>query len=149
MSTESQLNQAEYEQELKTQGDNYNSELQTLNSLQDSLQNMRNESFKILQKLYSDLTGGSQVDEREYKESLLRLDQRQLEVYEKQTECFHLLQSLRNMQNNYLVGIINGLNAQIKELQDGKSSKDNRTKDNRTKDNRTKDNRIENRKNNL
>jgi hypothetical protein len=120
-------NQTEYENEIKEQRELFNSELEKLNTLQNEFHSMERKSFNLLKKLYKNKRNNT-VDlhgEEEYEESIQLLDEHRIVVYTHQTECFNLLQKLRNLQNNYLVGIINGLQDQIKELSKNKLEKDN------------------------
>ena len=113
------VNKSAFEKEIKEQGDKYNSELSVLNDLQAELQKLESSSFKMLQKLYSSSRKGTAVTglEEQYESSLESLNNKKSIVSEQQSVCFHMLQKLRTMQNNYLVGIINGLQTQLSELQ--------------------------------
>ena len=126
---ESKINKSDLEKEIRELGDSYNAELETLNNLQTEQQKLESSTFKILQKLYSSSKNKTVATglESRYESNLEILNEKKSIVSEQQSVCFHMLQKLRTIQTNYLVGIINSLQAQLNELQNNEKSKSERS----------------------
>ncbi len=123
--TTQDMPQAEYEEILKENTDKYNQELEVYMEKKDQLAELERQSFALLRVLYQNLKNGTVVDDSEYNACLRDLASSKDEVYETSAKCLSLLQKVRNLQNNYLVSIINGLQAQLKELQEKGPRTDN------------------------
>lgn len=119
--TEPTVDPAEVERQIKEVADEYNLQLESLNDMQNLLKDAETKSFTLLQQLYklfkSSLSLDSSELESEYNASLLSLEEQKSKVSVQQTYCFHLLQKLRTAQVNFLVGIVNGQQQQLTQLQ--------------------------------
>jgi len=117
MTTKENLSQEEYEQELKEQSEKYNTELKELYGIQDEINSLKNQAFLELQQLYDNFKIKQDANESKYHTILKELEDKKNKLLEKTTSCFLMLQQLRNKQNTYLVGIINGKQAKVQELE--------------------------------
>ncbi len=98
----------------------YNANVENLSALELELTDIKDKGFVLLKNLYEQRkfsSFGSSADlkklENEYLESIDSIKEKQTECYKKQSTCFKQLQTLRQLQHTYLVGIINGLQKEI------------------------------------
>jgi hypothetical protein len=132
--TEQKLNREDFERTIKELSDEYNVSIEKMVDIELKLSDSKDLSLKLLRKLYkqrkfSDPSTHSALNalEIEYNESEDQTVEAQHDHYEKLLVCFRQLQKLRQVQNNYLVGIINGLQKEVSDLKLSNGSEASKT----------------------
>lgn len=121
MSESAEVNQTEYETKLTELITEYNSNLETLTGTQELMREEESKSFSMLRRLYAafkdnvDVATSSEL-EKSYEDSLVRLDEQKVTMYEQQTLCFHKLQHLRGFHVNYLSAVVRAQLAELEQL---------------------------------
>ncbi len=123
MQSQQSVDVAKMEQDIKDAHEVYNSSLEEFTDKEHSLRELECSSFSLLQNLYkqfkhTDPSAHHSLKnlENDYHNSLSDIEEKRKECYEKQSICLRNIQKLRTLQNNYLVGLINGLQSQLAEL---------------------------------
>lgn len=125
-----QLTQSEYESILKEETEKYNAEIEKYNEEKDELYAIEKENHSLLRKIYRNLRNGKEYDTDLYEQSCVLLEDTRSNIFDRQGRCLVLLQKVRNLQNNYLVSLINGLQAQLKEAKGEKMASQNQHRQN-------------------
>jgi hypothetical protein len=122
---QTELNREEMEKNIKDLNEQYNTALEEFNEVDRLFREAESFSFGLLRELYKQFKNANPSEhsslkelENQYENSLSDIDEKRRKCLDKQSVSFRHLQKLRVMQNTYLVGIINGLQARVSELED-------------------------------
>ena len=139
-----QVDVAKLEKDIKDANDVYNTSLEEFSGQELTLRELESSSFNLLQGLYkqfkfTDPSAHHTLKdlENQYNNSLSDIEENRRVCYEKQGLCLRNLQKLRSLQNNYLVGLINGLQTQVAELKGTSPSSSTGTAANSSTEQRT------------
>ncbi len=121
----------ELEKNIEELTNEYNSNVEKLVLLEVALNDAKDASHTLLKRLYeqrkfSSFSSREELNklENEYEDTNSKVVEKQSDCFKKQSLCFKQLQSLRQLQHTYLVGIINGLQKELAAIKAAQDTED-------------------------